>query len=726
MDWFKTALSGIIKTVGRIINFFIEKPKPKIKQAPSGKNASQQEIERMKIKKEWVKERTRKEKAKKDLRLVIDGAKIQCTLCSNPLGTLLVTYDAPSIQGKKTATVKDKGKANLLFTGTCMKSPNGAAPCASVIQPGEWQDTGSFLVQDEHPLLQKSSIKCLFGGTDITIKDCGQRNVYAYDKPHKYENEKVEKANISINLFFDGTRNNMKNTEAREEYFKLTGKAPFQDPKWKGLADETKADHYVKMGNKRDDSYESGYSNVALLSKAFIKQLKNKENYLDFAYVEGIATGNRETDAYVKDSMGGYAWGHGDTGIEAKVEKGSQYAAKKLKKLVSKGQGKDTITINVFGFSRGAAAARSFLNEIDKPAQKACTKYYYPTHAAPVPVNYPALPKHGVWGSALAKQNIDVEKIDFKIYFAGLFDTVASHGYLKSDDVGDLGLDAVRKARRTLHLVAADEHRYFFPLVNIKSAGFVEKVFPGVHSDIGGSYVDNADEHKKALAMDKEAYILLKRKKLIRNGWFKREQLKIIPEQLLTKYLFDLAPAQASNILKKIEPSSVALTGDRKKMSVAYSYIPLHIMCDFALQHGRAMKFEDGQLKDDYNISKHPRLDPIYKRLYDIVFEGDPEMTFHSREELAKEIEKIQPSGKENEYFVAPIRRLLDYTDELELEAGQTIIMENFITDPELIRKINDHNNLLWLRNEYLHWSADWLEPGFNPTSNGKRGIYNG
>ena len=529
MDWIKATLSAVLKTVGRIINFFIEKPTP-IKHAPSGKSASQQEIAHMKIKKEWAKERTKKEKAKKNLRLVVNGAIIQCNLCSIPIGTLKVTYDTPSIQGKKTATVKDNDKLNLDFKGTCTQSPNATAPCAGVILPAQWQDTGSFLVQDQSPLLQKSTIKCLYGKTDISIKDCGQRNVYAYDMPHKWPDEKIDKANISINLFFDGTRNNMKNTEAREEYFKLTGEAPFQNPKWKKLADETKAGHYVKMGNKRDDSYESGYSNVALLSKNFIIELENSEDYRDFAYVEGIATGNRETDAYVKDSLGGYAWGHGDTGIEAKVEKGSQYAAKKLKKLVSKGQGKDTITINVFGFSRGAAAARSFLNEIDKPAREACTKYYYPPNAQPVPIQYPARPKHGVWGSALAKQNINVEKIDFKIYFAGLFDTVASHGYLKSDDVGDLGLDAVRKARRTLHLVAADEHRYFFPLVNIKSASFVEKVFPGVHSDIGGSYVDNVDEHKKALAMDKESYILLKRKKLIRNGWFKRDQLKIIPE----------------------------------------------------------------------------------------------------------------------------------------------------------------------------------------------------
>jgi hypothetical protein len=726
MGWFKAALTIVLKIIGRFINVFVDPPR-RVNPNPAGLNAKEREVIRIEQKKEYEKERKKNVKAKKDRRLVIDGAQIKCTLCTNPIGNLVVTYDTPTIQGKKTATVKDNGKMNFLFKGTCTKSPNSAAPCAAVIQPAQWQDTGSFKVQDESPLLQKSTITCLFGGTDISIVDCGQKNIYAYDLPHKWPDDKIEQANISLTLFFDGTRNNMKNTEAREEYFKLTGEKPFDDPKWKAKANTKKANYYVQMSNKRDDSYKSGYSNVALLSKAFTKQLKNKENYLDFAYVEGIATGNRETDAYVKDSQGGYAWGHGDTGIEAKVEKGSQYGAEKLKELVSKGQERDVIKINVIGFSRGAAAARSFLKEIDKPGHAAYTTFnYYSHYGPPVPSQIPAYPKHGVWGAALEKQNIDVDNLDFKIYFAGLFDTVASHGYLKSDDVNDLGLTAVKKAKRTLHLVAADEHRYFFPSVNINSAGFMEKSFPGVHSDIGGSYVDNEDEHKKALAMDNEALIAQKIKKLIRTGWYKKEQLNVIPEQLVRKYLYDLVPKLATDILKFLERSSVVLTGDRKKMSVAYSYIPLHIMCDYALQRGNSMKFKVEQLKNEFNIDDHPKLQPIYDRLYDVVFEDAPEMTFYSRKELEQEINQIRPSGVEEEYFVAPIAKMLDTLADLEPQAGKPIIMEYFITNPKLIQKINDHNNLLWLRNEYLHQSADWLEPGFNPTQSGNRGIYNG
>ena len=106
----------------------------------------------------------------------------------------------------------------------------------------------------------------------------------------------------------------------------------------------------------------------------------------------------------------------------------------------------------------------------------------------------------------LNKLGVDLLETHIIIRFAGLFDTVSSYGLClsKEKDTELFGLDAVRLAKNTLHLVAADEHRYFFPLVNIKSAGFNEKVFPGVHSDIGGSYVDGDDEFKKGLAMGSE------------------------------------------------------------------------------------------------------------------------------------------------------------------------------------------------------------------------------
>jgi hypothetical protein len=124
-----------------------------------------------------------KEKAEEDQQFVIDMAVIECMLCTVPMGMLKVNFDTPTIQNKKIATVKEKDNKSLMFMGTCLKSPNAAAPCTGVMQLGEWQDTGTILVQDEKPLLKKSTIMCNYGGSTITIKKSGQINVPSAIEP---------------------------------------------------------------------------------------------------------------------------------------------------------------------------------------------------------------------------------------------------------------------------------------------------------------------------------------------------------------------------------------------------------------------------------------------------------------------------------------------------------------------------------------------------------------
>lgn len=120
--------------------------------------------------------RDEKEKVQNDLQLVIDTAKLECKLCTTPQGILKVNFDTPTIQSKKTATVVEKDMKSLVFTGNCKKSSNSSSPCASVMQLGEWKDTGSLKVQDQSPLLLKSTITCQYGGVPIKITDSGQVN----------------------------------------------------------------------------------------------------------------------------------------------------------------------------------------------------------------------------------------------------------------------------------------------------------------------------------------------------------------------------------------------------------------------------------------------------------------------------------------------------------------------------------------------------------------------
>lgn len=131
-------------------------------------NATQLELERD--------NRNEQEATEDSLKLVVNSATLECTLCTNPIGTLNVTYDTPTIQQEKTATVKEKNSQSLIFMGNCKKSPQSASPCASVMQLGEWKDVGTSKSQNEIVLLQKSTIKCNYGNVDIRITDSGQIN----------------------------------------------------------------------------------------------------------------------------------------------------------------------------------------------------------------------------------------------------------------------------------------------------------------------------------------------------------------------------------------------------------------------------------------------------------------------------------------------------------------------------------------------------------------------
>ena len=135
----------------------------------------------------------------------------------------------------------------------------------------------------------------------------------------------------------------------------------------------------------------------------------------------------------------------------------------------------EAVNLYVFGFSRGAAAARSF-----------CTRMR----------------------TYLAKLDI---KFKINIKFLGLFDTVASvgsahssralygkedghHSWAAMDLMFPSGID------KTVHLVAAHEVRGSFPITSIAGMTVEEIVFPGVHSDVGGGYAPT--EQGKSVYVD--------------------------------------------------------------------------------------------------------------------------------------------------------------------------------------------------------------------------------
>jgi RHS repeat-associated protein len=123
------------------------------------------------------------------------------------------------------------------------------------------------------------------------------------------------------------------------------------------------------------------------------------------------------------------------------------------------------IEIDVVGFSRGAAQARDFANQIARATRAGYYQY------------------------ATQDGRSHCQRVDFR--FLGLWDTVLSA------HTGSYALDIPADFHAVAHAVALNEYRTLFPLESIVGgarapAGTtrIERGFLGSHSDIGGSFPD--------------------------------------------------------------------------------------------------------------------------------------------------------------------------------------------------------------------------------------------
>jgi hypothetical protein len=363
--------------------------------------------------------------------------------------------------------------------------------------------------------------------------------------PDKQKPPKQQKGvKVTLNIFFDGTKNNAKNTEARLAYEKETKQGVKKD----NLSLDAKA---FKENVAEESSYNNFYSNVAIMHKLNIEDLPNKVIKI---YIEGEGTQDHR-----EDDTQGYAFGSGySSGIPVKVTKAfneirASINLLKNKKIIGKEEIINEMDINVFGFSRGAAAARSFV------AQKFKLQTEY---------------------------NIETPK--FNVKFVGLYDTVSSYSKGASaspdfdNDVKELKLK-VEGVQKIVHLTAADEYREYFSLTNVKSsieAGVAfELELPGVHSDIGGGYAEMENEIRH---FDDEENFHNMMEIVLKEGWYTRNQIKTITETKL---------GERPNATRLGIPNS-------------YQYIPLAIMIHLAEKYG--LKFNKKYLDTDKQIYNVP------------------------------------------------------------------------------------------------------------------------
>lgn len=247
----------------------------------------------------------------------------------------------------------------------------------------------------------------------------------------------VDPAEHRIGIFFDGTQNNRHNSELREQCEQASDAVCRSIEKLIGAG----------------TSYDNGPTNVTRLHDAYTKQR---------IYIEGIGTQSGQAD-----DTKGLALGIGATGVIMKAQKG-------LEQLVSKVQSlpPGPVVVDVFGFSRGAAAARHFTNKL---------------------------------------LGLDLGR-PVRVGFVGLFDTVAAIGSfadgLDTTDDDNLGVSlylAPGCADQVVQLTAHHEYRVNFALNSVSSTHREIPLY-GAHSDIGGGYL--AGEERIPVAWPLETTIM--------------------------------------------------------------------------------------------------------------------------------------------------------------------------------------------------------------------------
>lgn len=334
-----------------------------------------------------------------------------------------------------------------------------------------------------------------------------------------------------------------------------------------------------------NDSYTNEYTNVVRFYNCFKNEIKtNKSNPKKICvpiYIEGIGAkprklktdedsnnlehndnkidfttsptndvvndsynnyenGKSSLDEFIEDNGGfiscsddelGSALGIGLFGVKKKVEAACEKINDLIAGYVKKENTEVSIYLYVFGFSRGAAAARCFSSFLKMRNGKTKVKRNKNTVVmgwrSDMNIAEKLKKENEFKASLMADWLNDLQKgkrisfSDPKVKFLGLYDTVSSYGAKFDDDVDELSLKIDRKnVDNVFQICAGDEYRKNFMLTDISSARGEDKyiIIPGAHSDVGGGYAQGSKERLNCYWNYTRG---LKGKKVLHDeGWF--------------------------------------------------------------------------------------------------------------------------------------------------------------------------------------------------------------
>lgn len=298
------------------------------------------------------------------------------------------------------------------------------------------------------------------------------------DEEEELEEQTQQGITLRVGFFFDGTGDNASNVA-------LGAQCRANQLGYDAADEQALLDYCPPHQMDPMSSYARERTNIARLHDLYgddvTRRLADTEQKAELRiYIEGVGTRTDQPDQQFPDM----ALGAGDTGVIAKVEASAERCSNALKTFFDLNPYKQiaSIEIDVFGFSRGAAAARHFVNDLQRGGSsllaQAMRKF--------------KTPLTGCFAWRFGQ--------DIQVTLVGLFDTVAAIGGLSDgwdvndDQNGDLKLHLAKdSAKRVIHLVAGDEYRHNFSL-NSTQPNFTEIVLPGSHGDIGGNYPLEVEE----------------------------------------------------------------------------------------------------------------------------------------------------------------------------------------------------------------------------------------
>lgn len=429
--------------------------------------------------------------------------------------------------------------------------------------------------------------------SEYTDRTCG----IGLPKDDKKTPVPKDKIDLTIGVFFDGTANNKYNSGSG----KNNDEASYIGT-WTNVASLWRS-YYSQPKELIEKVYLEGSGTVTPVPKkdSALSWWDNRKNAQQWKDGQIIINDDKLTSSGDGDDhYQGTGFGFGSNGINAKIARACKLVALKLDQMrtqtVFKKHTVNSITIDVFGFSRGAAAARSFASRLKGKAGAENEKFDVILHK---------------------KLSSELKNAEISVRFMGLFDTVSSYhngsnisptDHFNTKNVEELALTIPQYVDMVVHLVAADEYRANFSVTNIKSArllGF-EIRLPGAHSDIGGGYVKTETED-----VFMSSYYDTGERKC--RGYMSLEQLQeglwITPEWFeKKKYMLQDGSTRIMNNYKRYVKND-------------YSRIPLGIMRGYA-QCQKSIKFKDDSMDDSTEI-QDANLIKLKDRLDRVAFKGE-------------------------------------------------------------------------------------------------------